>query len=246
MAGRESSGNPSGEQGATCAARRPRRRSVGGVKSGKRRPRFKKRTWGAGGNSSQPRANPKNGRAAHPLKTAKGRPPSSLTQEFSGGLDRLRHPPGRESSGNPSGEQAGRRNGPQDKPHSKKSRAKARPLQRQKRRDKAKADPSPPFPQKTRDWVRDDTPKERRELERAVRKKNEKRRNRYRAVHGKVVDWVDHWIEEGWLFVSIRFKDQTDLRLQFGAKMVTDEIDLWDVKSGSLRLVRRYFRRRSL
>jgi hypothetical protein len=138
----------------------------------------------------------------------------------------------------------GRRSRPQDKPHSKKSRAKARPLQRQKRRDKAKADPSPPFPQKARDWVRDDTPKEQREWERIVRKKNEKRRKQYRAVHGKVVDWVDHWIEEGWLFVSIRFQDKTDLRLQFGAKMVTDEIDLCDVSGGKLRLVRQYFRGR--
>jgi hypothetical protein len=136
--------------------------------------------------------------------------------------------------------------GPQDKPHSKKSRAKARPLQRQKQRAKAKADPSPPFPQKARDWVRDDTPKEQREWERIVRKKNEKRRSGYRAVHGKVVDWVDHWIEEGWLFVSIRFQYQTDLRLQFGAKIVTDKIDLCDVKSGSLRLVRQYFRRRGI
>jgi hypothetical protein len=153
---------------------------------------------------------------------------------------------GRESNGNPFSGQGGRRpsmggvRGGRDKGKSK--------------RAKAKADPSPPFPrqpfprltQATRDWVRDDTPKERRKLERVVEKKNKKLRSKYRAVHGKVVDCVDHWIEEGWLFVSIRFQDQTDLRLQFGAKMVTDEIDLCDMRSGKFRLLRQYFRRRDL
>jgi hypothetical protein len=153
MAGRESSGNPSSEQG---------RRNVRGGRGGKKRPRFKKRTWGT-------------------RKSEETSQSRSLTAV-----------------------------------------------------------------RKHRDRVRDDTPKERRKWERIVRKKNEKRRSGYRAVHGKVVDWVDHWIEEGWLFVSIRFQYQTDLRLQFGAKIVTDKIDLCDVKSGSLRLVRQYFRRRGI
>ena len=88
--------------------------------------------------------------------------------------------------------------------------------------------------------------KERREWERIVRKKNEERRRKSRAVRGKVVEWVDHWIEEGWLFVRIGFQDKTELRLQFGAKMVTDVIELWDVTDGKDRLVRQYFRREDL
>ena len=90
------------------------------------------------------------------------------------------------------------------------------------------------------------SPKERRKLERVVEKKNEKLRSKYRAVHGKVVDWVEHWIEDAYLFVGIRFKDKTHLWLQFGAKIVADEIDLCDASDGSLRVVRQYFRREDL
>ena len=86
--------------------------------------------------------------------------------------------------------------------------------------------------------------RESRKLEKAIRKKNEKLRSKYRAVHGKVVDWVDHAIEDGYLFVSIRFQDKTDFSLQFSPKIVADEIDLCDVRSGNFRLVRQYFRRR--
>jgi hypothetical protein len=43
---------------------------------------------------------------------------------------------------------------------------------------------------------------EHRRIDRRIKKKNEKRRKRYREVHGKRVDWISHWIEEGILFFT--------------------------------------------
>jgi len=42
-------------------------------------------------------------------------------------------------------------------------------------------------------------------IDRRIKKKNEKRRKRYREVHGKRVDWISYWIEEGTLFFTVRF-----------------------------------------
>ena len=124
---------------------------------------------------------------------------------------------GRESSGNPSGGQAGRE---------------------ERSLDSARDD------KRIAGGVKPVSPKERRKWERVGEKKNEELRSKYRAVHGKVVDWVDHVIEDGYLFVSIRFKDKTDFCLLFSPKIVTDEIALCDVRTGNFRVLRQYFRRR--
>jgi len=88
------------------------------------------------------------------------------------------------------------------------------------------------------------TAKERRNLDKKLRQQNQKLRDRYHEIHGKVVDWVSHSVEEGSLYISIRFKDKTDFSLRFSPRIVTDGIDLSDVKTGDYEVIREYYRRR--
>jgi hypothetical protein len=88
--------------------------------------------------------------------------------------------------------------------------------------------------------------KERKRLEVAMKRTDEKLRSRYREVHGKVVDWIIHTVENGSLYVGIRFKDKTDFALCFSPKIVPDIIDLSDKTAGDSRIIREYFKRRDL
>ena len=88
--------------------------------------------------------------------------------------------------------------------------------------------------------------KERKRLEMAVKRADEEFRRKYREVHGKVVDWITHSVENGSLYVGIRFKDKTDFALCFSPKIVPDIIDLSEVKAGDARIIREYFKRQDL
>ena len=80
-------------------------------------------------------------------------------------------------------------------------------------------------------------------LEEKIKKRHERLRRRYREVHGKIVDWVCHsLVEDGSLYVSIRFMDKTEFSLQFSAKILTDSIDLSDVSTGNFKMIREYYR----
>ncbi len=88
------------------------------------------------------------------------------------------------------------------------------------------------------------TAKERRRINKQIKKHHKRWRHRYRQIHGKIVDWVSHSIEEGCLYVSIRFKDKTEFSLQFSPQIVTDGIDLSDISTGNSKVIREYYRRR--
>lgn len=90
------------------------------------------------------------------------------------------------------------------------------------------------------------TAKEHKRLEMAVKRADEKLRSRYREVHGKVVDWITHSVENGNLYIGIRFKDKTDFALCFSPKIVPDIIDLSDVTAGDARIIREYFKRQDV
>jgi hypothetical protein len=80
-------------------------------------------------------------------------------------------------------------------------------------------------------------------LEEKIKKRHERLRRGYREVHGKIVDWVCHsLVEDGSLYVSIRFMDKTEFSLQFSAKILTDSIDLSDVSTGNVKMIREYCR----
>src|SRR5258708_35687657 len=58
------------------------------------------------------------------------------------------------------------------------------------------------------------TDKESRKIDKRIRKHREKLRQRYPEVHGKVVDYISHSIEDGTLFFSVAFKDKTNFSLR--------------------------------
>src|SRR5215469_14437525 len=75
------------------------------------------------------------------------------------------------------------------------------------------------------------TDKELRKIDQRVKKRQEKLRRRYKEIHGKRVDWIDHFVEDGWLFVEIRFKDGHKFSLQFSQQIVTESIELRDMRT---------------
>ena len=83
--------------------------------------------------------------------------------------------------------------------------------------------------------------KQQRILEEKIKKRYERLRRRYPEVHGKTVDWVSHsLVEDGSLYVSIRFMDKTEFSLQFSATILTHSIDLSDMSTGNFRMIREY------
>jgi hypothetical protein len=53
------------------------------------------------------------------------------------------------------------------------------------------------------------TPKERGEMERRSKRREGLLRGKYPEVHGKVVDFITHTIDDGMLYFTVRFTDQT-------------------------------------
>jgi len=69
------------------------------------------------------------------------------------------------------------------------------------------------------------TAKELKSINKRIRKKYKRHRRRYPEVHGKVVDFITHAIEDGTLYLGIRFKDKTDLSLRYACEMFIVELD---------------------
>ena len=88
------------------------------------------------------------------------------------------------------------------------------------------------------------SPKEREILAQKIKKRHDRLRNRYREIHKKVVDWVSHSVEQGSVYVCIRFMDKTEFSLQFSPQILTDGIDLADMSTGNFKMIREYYRRR--
>jgi hypothetical protein len=88
------------------------------------------------------------------------------------------------------------------------------------------------------------SPKEREILAQKIKKRHDRLRNRYREIHKKVVDWVSHSVEQGSVYVCIRFMDETEFSLQFTPQILTDSIDLSDMSTGNFKMIREYYRRR--
>ena|SRR6516225_10010000 len=87
---------------------------------------------------------------------------------------------------------------------------------------------------------------EHRRLDRRIKKKHEKLRNRYREVHGKKVDWISHWIEEGILFFTVRFTDGKCFSVTYSPGVVLDTVDFSDMSTGDEIILRQYYQRPNL
>lgn len=82
----------------------------------------------------------------------------------------------------------------------------------------------------------------RKKLDRATKKHYARLRKRYPELHGKIVDFVTHSIEDGTLYVGIRFKDKTDFSLRYACGMLVVGADLCDVRTGDYETIREYMK----
>jgi len=86
------------------------------------------------------------------------------------------------------------------------------------------------------------TAKERREIAKRVKKQQEQLRKTYPEVHGKVVDFITHTIDDRTLYFAVRFEDQTSFCLRYACDMFAVGADLSDWKSGNYNIIREYMK----
>ena len=99
-----------------------------------------------------------------------------------------------------------------------------------------------PQPSRQKPTVTAITVEERRKLDERIRDKHQKQRNRYPEIYGKVVDWIHHYIEDGTLYVCIRFQDKTDFALEFSPQIVRVGTELCDSAKDDFDVIRNYYR----
>ena len=85
------------------------------------------------------------------------------------------------------------------------------------------------------------TAHERKKLDERIRDKHQKLRNKYPEVYGKVVDWIHHSVEDGTLYISIRFQDKTDFALEFSPQIVRVGTELCDSATDDFDVIRNYY-----
>lgn len=59
--------------------------------------------------------------------------------------------------------------------------------------------------------------------------------HQYRGLTGKVIDWVEHEFEEGFLYIHIGFTDKTELCWRIATRMTIERSDLGDWTSGDFK-----------
>ena len=82
-----------------------------------------------------------------------------------------------------------------------------------------------------------------RKTDNRIRKREDKHRRRYKAIHGKKVDFIKHWLEENILFISIRFLDGTNFSIQYEPTVELIGVEHSDMSSGEDVILKQYFRR---
>jgi hypothetical protein len=93
------------------------------------------------------------------------------------------------------------------------------------------------------------TPMERRKLETRSRQREARLRRKYPEVHGKVVDFITHTIDDGTLYFTVRFTDHTSFCVRYACDMFAVGAELSDWQSGDFHIIREYmkpFRGRTL
>jgi len=81
-----------------------------------------------------------------------------------------------------------------------------------------------------------------REIDRRIHRRKDRLRKRYPEIHGRIVDYVSHSIEDGVLFVNIVFKDKTNFSLRFASEIFIVGADFGDTRTGDLDIVREYMK----
>ena len=86
------------------------------------------------------------------------------------------------------------------------------------------------------------TPKERREMEGRCKQREGRLRRKYSEVHGKVVDFITHTVDDGTLYFTVRFTDQTSFCVRYACDMFPVGAELSDWQSGDFHIIREYMR----
>jgi hypothetical protein len=86
------------------------------------------------------------------------------------------------------------------------------------------------------------TAKERREIGKRSKQREERLRWKYPEVHGKVVDFITHSIDDGTLYFTVRFEDKTSFCLRYACDMFGVGADLSDWRSGDFHILREYMK----
>jgi|SRR5215469_14595926 len=86
------------------------------------------------------------------------------------------------------------------------------------------------------------TAEERREIAQRIKKQRKRLREKYPEVHGKVVDFITHTIDDGTLYFTVRFKDKTSFSLRYACDMFIVGADLSDWRDGNYNLIREYMK----
>ena len=84
--------------------------------------------------------------------------------------------------------------------------------------------------------------KERREIEKRSKNREEQLRRKYPEVHGKIVDFITHTIDDGTLYFTVRFEDKTSFCLRYGCDMFIVGADLSDWRTGNDDIIREYMK----
>jgi len=86
------------------------------------------------------------------------------------------------------------------------------------------------------------SPEENRKLDERIKKRHEALRRRYPEVHGKVVDFINNSIEDGTIYISVRFTDKTEFSLRYAGKLFLAGADLSDAKTFDFDIIREYMK----
>jgi hypothetical protein len=65
---------------------------------------------------------------------------------------------------------------------------------------------------------------------------------KYPEVHGKVVDFITHTIDDGTLYFTVRFMDQTSFCVRYACDMFAVGAELSDWQTGDFHIIREYMR----
>lgn len=86
------------------------------------------------------------------------------------------------------------------------------------------------------------TAKERREMERRSKLREARLRRKYREVHGKVVDFITNNVDDGVLYFTVHFMDQTSFCVRYACDMFAVGAELSDWESGDFHIIREYMK----
>lgn len=81
---------------------------------------------------------------------------------------------------------------------------------------------------------------ERSQIDRRSRQWEERLRRKYPEVHGKVVDFITHTVDDGTLYFTVRFTDKTSFCVRYACEMSVVGAELSDWRSGDFHVIREY------